>query len=693
MFSASSASGAPFPALVGLSLLLALTSGRRAVAADAGDPPGPDDVATSELATAGAGTTEAERTPPATSELEEIEVIGERPDPRFPSPTPDQDPTAFGTVIRADDFAGERIEAAQLLLQAPGTRLRRTPAGATMMLRGASADQTLVLLDGIRLNAAVGGGLDLRSIPAGLIDEITVLRGNEGGRYGAGALGGVALLSTRPPGERMEGSLSLSGGSFGTYGLDASLMGGNASLQGIAALSLEQSEGDFPALFDPTPAHDSSDVRIERLGNNDSQSAGLLLKGMARLGGIRVHALGQGSLAERGIPGTLYWRDSQRRGERRILAALRAEPAEKGEHSIEGSVELRHDEVAIWGGGSRGVISQPATNEEGRPWQIENAVETSLVAQTAPFSWTFLRIEGRAGGEWLTTPYADSRSRERLAVGVVDELYLGRAITVAPALRYDRIGAFDGLSPKLGISVRPIAALELRANAGRTFRVPSFGELYLEQGPLKSNPELRPERGFAVDGGVLLRGDDLLFQLSAFYARTSDLISYEVVSGGVSKPFNFLDAEVRGGEAEAMVRPLSWLSLSASYSLATTTNLRDDPRYFGKELPYRPAHRLMGRIATRTRDTEAFVEASHQSAQYVNRSNAGELPSQTSARSGAGARVWRDTYAYDVWLSGQVENVFDAQLIDQLGFPQPGRAFYLTLRVVPRGGARIERDS
>jgi len=513
-----------------------------------------------------------------------------------------------------------------------------------------------------------------------------VLRGNEGARYGAGALGGAALLSTRPLRDGdTETALSFSAGSFGTYVLDGSIAGGSERRHGLAAISLSQSEGSFPAIFDPTPASDPSDRRYERLDNNDRRSAGALLKGAARLGDVRLHAMGQGYVGERGLPGTLYWRDSQRRSERRVLAALWAEPAAQGPQLLFGGIEYRHDEIAIWGPSFGSAAAQPSVDLAGLPWQLEDSLELSLGTEAALTSWTLLRVEGRAGGEWLDGPYHGQPSRERLSLTVLDEIYFGKHVTLAPAVRYDRVGQFDGISPKVGFSIRPLAVLELRANAGRSFRVPTFGELYLVQGPVRPNPRLRPEQGFTVDGGAVIRARNLLLQLSTFYSRTTDLISYEVVNGGLSKPFNFLDAEIAGGEVEVVAKPLDWLTLSASYSLAQTSNLRDDPRYLGKELPYRPSQRALARAAARRDRVEGFVEGAHQSAQFVNRTNAGELPAQTSLRAGAGYMIFRSTH--DLWLSGQIDNALDAQLVDQLGYPQPGRAFYLTLRAGPSRGS------
>lgn len=619
--------------------------------------------------------------------LGEVEVRGEA---QAPAPTEQtEDPTSFGTVIRAQDFAGERPGAVELLLQAPGTRVRRAPGGSTFALRGSSGDQTLVLLDGIRLNALAGGGVDLRTLPVGLVDRITVVRGVSGARWGAGALGGVALVTTRRPAAGdVEGALTLTGGSFGTYGLDASVSGGGERFQGIAAISLDTSEGDFPVRYDPTPSSDPSDVRIEKVQNNDSKSAGLLLKGAGRFGGVRLHAMAQGFVAERGLPGTLYWRDTQRREDRRVVAALRAEPSERGDHAIVGGLELRHDELAIHSGSAGGVLALP--EGYGGKWQVENALDAVMAAESAPVPWTFVRLEGRVGGEWISGPYFDERSRERLSLSLLDELYLGQAFTIAPGVRFDRIGDHDGLSPKLGVSVRPLEGLELRANAAGTFRAPSLGELHFEQGPIKPNPDLRPERGWSVDAGAAWRGRRAALQASAFHARTSDMIVYELATNGLTKPFNFLDAEVNGGEVEGSVEPLRRLVLTANLGVARTRNLRDDPRFFGKELPFRPAWRALARIAWRGADTEAFVEGSRQSSQYVNRSNTSFLPEQTALRGGMGARLWRGPSDYDVWLAGRIENALDAELMDQLGFPQPGRALFFTLRVVPFGRSESE---
>ena len=621
--------------------------------------------------------------------VDTVEVTAAAEDTPPPEPTVAEEPTGFGTVIETRDFDGQKLDVAELILQAPGARIHHAPGGKTLMLRGASSDQSLVFLDGIALNASAGGGVDLRTVPASLLERITVLRGNEGARYGAGALGGVALLETRELRGESGGSVSLAHGSFGTWDLSGAAWGGGEAASGLAAVTLRRTDGDYPAEFDPTRHNGPADTTYDPLVNNDERGGGALLKGRLALGAdAEVHGLLHGWLGERGMPGTLYFPDDHRRDERRLVAALRVEGSPDADVRLGAGVSLRHDEVAVWSPTpAKGVLGQPAADGAGKPWQIENAAALRIHGEAAPVSWNLVRAEAELGGDWLDSPYHGSHQRERIALGVSDEIYLGSSITLAPAARWDRIGDAEGLSPRVGIAWRPTGILELRANWGRTFRAPSYGELFFEQGLVKSNPDLQPELGWTGDTGVVLRFPGAMLQLTGFYSRTENLIIYEITGPGTSKPVNLHDAEVLGGEIEALYHPLRWLTLSAGYSLTRTRNLRDDPRYLGNELFFRPPHRIHGRAAAREGDYEAFLEGSHQSAQYINRANTDSLPGGTVLRAGAGYRITEVPWA--IWLSAQVDNAFDALMRDQLGFPQPGRAFTVTLRALsPESGAR-----
>ena len=97
---------------------------------------------------------------------------------------------------------------------------------AAASIRGAGADHTLYLLDGIRLNdpSQVGGGTNLGLLTTGDADRIEVLRGPLSTLWGSGALGGVISITSHTPSQPLEGGFALEG--FDRYGSARADIGG-----------------------------------------------------------------------------------------------------------------------------------------------------------------------------------------------------------------------------------------------------------------------------------------------------------------------------------------------------------------------------------------------------------------------------------------------------------------------------------
>ncbi|MFI5324569.1 MAG: TonB-dependent receptor, partial [Thermodesulfobacteriota bacterium] len=93
--------------------------------------------------------------------LEEVVVEG------TPEEPPLDYPSAFSTVIDLQDFQGEYNTASEILSFSPGVVVRDYGGFGqlkTMSIRGSSNDQVVILLDGVRLNNPLGGGVDLSTI-------------------------------------------------------------------------------------------------------------------------------------------------------------------------------------------------------------------------------------------------------------------------------------------------------------------------------------------------------------------------------------------------------------------------------------------------------------------------------------------------------------------------------------------------
>jgi vitamin B12 transporter len=92
---------------------------------------------------------------------------------------------------------------ADLLSTTPGITVSRNggPGQTTAVrIRGAEDSQTLVLIDGVRVNdpASPGGAFDFGNLLTGNIDRIEVLRGPNSVPWGSQAIGGVVNIVTAP---------------------------------------------------------------------------------------------------------------------------------------------------------------------------------------------------------------------------------------------------------------------------------------------------------------------------------------------------------------------------------------------------------------------------------------------------------------------------------------------------------------
>ena len=121
-------------------------------------------------------------------------------------------------ISRQDIDAGQATFAGDILETIQGISLSRNGdfGGVTYVrMRGASADKTLVLIDGVVQNdpSSPNGGFDFSSLDLGEVERIEVLSGPQGSLWGSDAIGGAIAFTTR----ELDGwRASAEGGSFGT---------------------------------------------------------------------------------------------------------------------------------------------------------------------------------------------------------------------------------------------------------------------------------------------------------------------------------------------------------------------------------------------------------------------------------------------------------------------------------------------
>jgi vitamin B12 transporter len=130
--------------------------------------------------------------------------------------------SAVTVIDRAEIEAWKAENVAELLEKQPGLTVNQaggTGGTASISIRGAEPDQTLVLIDGVRVNdpASTGSEFDFAVFSLGNVDRIEILRGAQSGVYGSDAIGGVISIVTRKAEGEPQAVVEAEGGSYKTF--------------------------------------------------------------------------------------------------------------------------------------------------------------------------------------------------------------------------------------------------------------------------------------------------------------------------------------------------------------------------------------------------------------------------------------------------------------------------------------------
>lgn len=582
-------------------------------------------------------------------------------------------PSGLVTLIDTAAHQGEAKDTAELLAPTPGAVL--SDAGGvgqrkSLSLRGAGSSGVLVLLDGVPLGAP-GTSVDLSRIPAALLERIEVLRGAAGARYGPGALGGAVNLVTRRPTHGVNLNAEATWGSFGTALASAAASGALWGGDALVLLHGARSSGDFGFLYDEQPAFTGNALTPMLRSNNEASVGGALLR-------YRTELSPRWSLDVMGTGGA----------EARRLAGTAQNPtADASQHAAHGLLSARltrtfegGGEVSALGWGRLEDSTLLGSPFGSGPWrQTQGAAGLDVAFSKLVFSRHGLSAAASLATDWLQAPKG-SPAWARAGLMLGDEVFFfDGMLAVNATVRIDQTGPFTGFSPRAGALLLLPAGFELRVNAGQAHRPPTFLELYVVQGHLAPNPNLRPERGLSADASIAFRHERAFLQAGGFVAIYEDLISYEYYPPQLARPYNFQAARVLGLELEGTVEPTPWLSAAASYTLLSTQNLKDDPRYYLKTLPYRPLHKLHARASVGPRLLRVRGEVLWQSEQFTNRTQTVSLGERAFVN--AGLVLQPLSGRTSVALALELKNLLDVQSQDLDGYPLPSRGAYLTLSV------------
>src|SRR5262245_30883016 len=162
------------------------------------------------------------------------------------------------TVLTGEDLRRQQIRnAADALRSLPGVAVNRQGGAGNLTqvrIRGAEANHTLVLIDGIVANNTADGEFDFSNLSAEEIERIEIIRGPMSSLYGSNAVGGVVNIISRRGQGPLTATLQTEAGSFASKDVVARLAGGNERANLSLAYQWRATQG-----FNVAPVGDEQD--------------------------------------------------------------------------------------------------------------------------------------------------------------------------------------------------------------------------------------------------------------------------------------------------------------------------------------------------------------------------------------------------------------------------------------------------
>lgn len=568
---------------------------------------------------------------------------------------------------------GERLE--RVIERSTGVFVRNYGgAGAvkTISIRGASSSQTLVALNGMKLNSAQNATFDLAAFPISLLGEARLSKVGYSAEFGGNAMGGALLLTTLRPKEETYAASATAGG-FSEFGASARAAFPSGKSVFSAAADWTSSKNDYPIEI-----AEYGERREVRRSNSDFKNVAFSISAdrALELGAARATLLARST--ERGSPGAVLAGNIERRKSRlkeREALLIGAWNEYLSELELRAGTLLRYSEMffespfgadsLVFKGNGAYYAFDAAVNLEARAEVFGNR-----------FKVAFEPAASRLESDYMKTA-AGVAERVSLGASLAAERRLARfgfgALEADAAIRLDAAsGERAAPSPAATLALRD-TLYEIYVRYTGNFRYPSFNEkYYLNFG----NEELKPETSRNAYAGASIKIGATALSIEGYFIEGKDQIVSVAKSAHIWSAENVGRVETRGVELEAKYN-LDWAFLSWSATLQEARNMTKGSAAYGKELVYVPSIISRARAAIELFGFNLDIFADYSGKRYYLADGVSSMPAYFTAD----VALSRSFDIFDGNLTAKIElrNAFDERYEVIRSFPMPGRAVYFTL--------------
>ncbi len=629
-------------------------------------------------------------------EVEQI-VITANKEPMNPGNT-----TAQVTIITSDQIDSMAARnAAEIVATVPGVNTASYGArgqSKLVSIRGSSADQVLVLVNGKKINTVQGGGVDLSLINPDTIERIEIIRGGMSAVYGDGAFGGVVnIVLKEGSNKKLNLAASYSFSYFNSHDVSASI-GSGLGEEEIFDFNLAINGFYTNGKYD----YYSSDYNeIISRENSDGFGGGISLDlgwDLIPDDKMRLELNSQIRGSKKGVPGMEQF--ASKNAEMEDLFTIGSINYSWMENML-GSIEfdfsfqhqLRHYSDPDWY--LDPVDDTHKNNAVASNIKISRSdrFKFMLMNNSIGYSFRYDYLDSTAivlketEGESTMGKYSNSafyRGDFHLFQKKTEDLY---SLILSPSIRYDSVLTIcqvenieryeNKFSWNAGwmINFDPKQKYLVKGNIGTAYHLPTFDDLFWpDTGFAMGNPDLKPENAFNIDAGMIIKPFTFISLELVYYRQlVEDLIQWTPGAGGIWRPKNIGNALLTGLETELKTLvDLSGISCflegSFNYSLLISRNRESGIAHNGMQLIYRPEHQCNVSITLNHYNGHSLnISGAYTGFRYLTEGNTKYLDDHFILNATLSVKLFE---AFDFIVYGK--NLLNISYIDRRQYPVPG---------------------
>ena len=484
---------------------------------------------------------------------------------------------------------------------------------ATASFRGTAPSHTQVSWNGLNINSPMAGMVDFSLIPVYIIDDLVLNHGAASLADRSGGIGGSIHINNQADWSRKNSLAYMQGiGSYRTFDEFLQVGLGGKKIRSMTRIYHNRSKNDYTftnrgiAIIDPETGEISNPI-----DTNDFASYlryGLLQELYYRPGSKHMISLKYwGQYADRTIPKPTTYEGPDNSNLNNQVDRDHRLVADWKYYGERGKVMIRtgySDKQLDFQQMNRvpGLGQIPAIWSESRQQSLYNTLSYSGDAAN-DLSW-----EGKMDMNYHQVESADSVSgtgytgiRKEYALMFSIRKGFADRVNLNLLLRQEWIdGNRAPFIPYLGMDLRMIRGVDLllKANIARNYHAPSLNDLYWQPG---GNPELLPEEGYTIEGGIYYQEEFtshlLKTELSLYRSQINNWIIWLPSDRGFWEPRNIRSVLSKG--LEYNIQWSGFLSefsyrISATYAYTSAVNQGDplvwSDESYGKQLVYIPLH-------------------------------------------------------------------------------------------------------